>query len=272
MTPEYCDRCGAGVVGETCSLCGRPVAQMTDTAPVVEHSSPAPLVTASAPATESSSAPMAAVAPRPRKVGAVLVPLGVVAVIAIAGIAWFTGTRSASNISVDSAPDTDYSVTDDYASDGHSANPDDSQSSVSRTSLEPLDLTRVEGSDLDVELSIELDAERGGIAQTIVSHGDLINIRDYADAWKLLSVSSQNKASSYDDWQEGVHTSQWRELVIYSIEIQGDSATADTRLTTSQDPQYGSGSGCLTWSLTYHMIRVGAQWQIDKAKGESIAC
>ncbi len=111
------------------------------------------------------------------------------------------------------------------------------------------------------------------VAETLVDHGEAINSSRYADAWALMSPALQDRSGSLDEWRSGVSSSQWTQLDIYRVTLNGDgTASVDTHLRTTQDPSEGDGYACLDWSLQYTMTGGGPSWHIDRASGESRPC
>ena len=111
------------------------------------------------------------------------------------------------------------------------------------------------------------------VAETLVDHGEAINSSRYADAWALMSPALQDRSGSLDEWRRGVSSSQWTQLDIYRVTLNGDgTAGVETHLRTTQDPSQGDGYSCLDWSLLYTLTGNGSSWRIDKASGESRPC
>lgn len=121
--------------------------------------------------------------------------------------------------------------------------------------LPPTINSDVDGPDLSV-LALAFDRYVAGI-----------NTGVYDQAFLVLSPRMRENITS-DGFAEGNSTSLITNFVIRSIDV----VDTDTRqvlitMTSQQDPEWGfENQTCTNWTIGYRMIRIDADWHIDRAK------
>ena len=124
--------------------------------------------------------------------------------------------------------------------------------------------------DDEVEIVVESDHEFAeAVAQTFALHGNAINTALYPVAFSLFTPPMQDRMGGLTTWQEGLHTSFWRAMLIGEVAGSADQLTARALLATEQAPEYGpDGQACSVFAIEYTLIFDDDRgvWLIDRAE------
>lgn len=103
------------------------------------------------------------------------------------------------------------------------------------------------------------------IAQVLFAHGQAINLHAYDYAFSLFTASTKGSFGGAENWSSGLHTSQWTQLTMQKLVLNGDDATATAVRQSKQSPENGQdGQECSNATFDYIMKRIDGRWLIDQ--------